>query len=56
MFLLQEGKHLVPTNPTGLAVLERNSELQNKDFGNSHKIYHSCRTFAKRTGQACSLR
>lgn len=30
--------------------------MQNKDFGNSHKIYHSCRTLARRTGQGCSLR
>lgn len=55
MFLLQEGNHPVLINPTGLAVLERNSGLQKKGFGNSHKIYHLYRTFAKRTGQACSL-
>lgn len=56
MFLLQEGNHSVPSNPTGLTVLKRISGLQSKDFGNSYKIYHSCRTFAKKTGQACSLR
>lgn len=56
MFLLEEGNDPVPTNPTDLAVLERNSALQNKDFGNTHKTYRSCRTFARRTGQACALR